>query len=273
MPEPQEGNGLLSGGVAVVTGGASGLGAATAQRLVERGTRVVVLDRDARRTTEVASALGATPAVADLRDSAAISAALDTAESLGPLRLLVSCAGIAHGQTRTVQRDGSPHDLEDWQNVLAVNLTGTYDVIRQFCARAARSEPGPDGQRAVVVMTASCAAFDGQAGQTAYAAAKSGLAGMTLPLARDVKPLGIRVMTIAPGIFETPMLNPDPKDMDEATRAVIDKRNERMLRDLLFPPRVGAPAEFAALVEHIARNPYLNGEVIRLDGGLRLSAS
>ena len=248
----------------LVTGGASGLGAATASRLAATGAKVVALDRTTRDSNSTL-----TTVEGDITDPDAVARAIDTACSSAPLRAVVACAGIVGSPTRTVQRDGRPHDLEDWQQIVAVNLVGTYNTMRLCAARMATQEEAVSGERGVLVMTASCAAFDGQTGQTAYAAAKAGVVGLTLPLARDLKPVKIRVNTIAPGVFETPMLNPVGSDLDPST---VERRNASLYGDLLFPARVGRADEYAALVEHLINNEYFNGETVRLDGGLRLSS-
>ncbi len=247
----------LAGSIALVTGGASGLGEATARRLCADGARVVIVDRDARRGPEIARELGATFAEADVTDAAQIQAALEVACAMGPLRVAVSCAGVGWA-SRTLDRTGKPHDLDLFGKVIGINLVGTFNVLRLAAAAIAKGEP-IDGNRGVIINTASVAAFDGQIGQIAYAASKAGVAGMTLPAARDLAPVGIRVVTIAPGIFDTPMLGGLP----EAARAAL-------ATDVVFPKRIGQPREYAALVAAIVDNDYLNGEVIRLDGALRM---
>ena len=248
----------LSGTVALVTGGASGLGAATARRLAEGGAKVVIVDRDEARGGELARQLGQTFAKADVTDPAQIEAAIAAAGALGPLRVAVSCAGVGWA-ARTLDKTGKPHDLELFRQVVGVNLVGTFNVLRLAAAAIAKTDPGDHGERGVIVNTASVAAFDGQIGQIAYAASKAGVAGMTLPAARDLAPAGIRVVTIAPGIFDTPMLGALPEDKRAALAA-----------DVVFPKRLGAPAEYGALVAAIVENGYLNGETIRLDGSLRM---
>lgn len=247
----------LDGAVVVVTGAGSGLGLATAQRLLAAGARVLALDLQAPVWVEGAGA-GALAVAADITQEAPVEAALDLAQQrLGGLQALVNCAGIGVAMS-TVGWKG-PASLEDFRRVIEVNLVGTFNCIRLAAARMAKNPPGPEGERGVVVNTASIAAFEGQAGQAAYAASKAGLVGLTLPVARDLAELGIRVVTLAPGLFDTPMMEGLPAPV----RANLGKQP-------LFPRRLGRPEEFAALVEHVLQNPMLNGETIRLDAGLRL---
>jgi NAD(P)-dependent dehydrogenase (short-subunit alcohol dehydrogenase family) len=248
----------LSGSVVLVTGGASGLGAATIRRLVADGARAVIVDRDEARGQALASELGQTFAKADVTDAAQVEAAIAQASTLGPLRVVVSCAGVGWA-ARTLDKTGKPHDLELFKTVIGVNLVGTFNVLRLGAAAIAKTDPLANGERGVIVNTASVAAFDGQIGQIAYSASKAGVAGMTLPAARDLAPVGIRVITIAPGIFDTPMLGTLPEDKRAALAA-----------DVVFPKRLGSPDEYGALVAAIVDNGYLNGEVIRLDGSLRM---
>jgi NAD(P)-dependent dehydrogenase (short-subunit alcohol dehydrogenase family) len=248
----------LDGAVALVTGGTSGLGAATVRRLAQGGAKVVIVDRDEARGQALAGELGATFAKADVTDAAQVEAAVAVAAQLGALRIAVSCAGVGWAG-RTVDRTGKPHDLDAFKTVIGVNLIGTFNVLRLAAAAIAKTEPLTHGERGVIVNTASVAAFDGQIGQIAYAASKAGVAGMTLPAARDLAPAGIRVVTIAPGIFDTPMLGALPEDKRAALAA-----------DVVFPKRLGDPAEYGALVASIVENGYLNGETIRLDGSLRM---
>ena len=248
----------LSGSVALVTGGASGLGAATVRRLVAAGARAVIVDRDEARGTQLASELGQVFAKADVTDAGQVEAAIAQATSLGPLRVVVSCAGVGWA-SRTLDKTGKPHDLELFKTVIGVNLVGTFNVLRLGASAIAKTDPLDTGERGVIVNTASVAAFDGQIGQIAYAASKAGVAGMTLPAARDLAPVGIRVITIAPGIFDTPMLGALPEDKRAALAA-----------DVVFPKRLGSPDEYGAMVVAIAENGYLNGETIRLDGGLQM---
>src|SRR5437773_1815320 len=246
---------------AVVTGGASGLGRATAERLVAAGGRVALLDRPASAGADVAKTLGPSAlfAAADVTRAEDVDAALNTAVSrFGSLNVLVNCAGIGTAM-KTVGKAG-PAKLEEFSRVIQVNLIGTFNCIRLAAAIMAKGAPGPDGERGVVVNTASVAAFDGQIGQAAYSASKGGVAGMTLPIARELARYGIRVMTIAPGIFDTPML----ASLPPAAR-------ESLGQQVPFPPRPGKPSEYAALVKHIIENEMLNGEVIRLDGAIRMA--
>jgi NAD(P)-dependent dehydrogenase (short-subunit alcohol dehydrogenase family) len=245
---------------AVVTGGASGLGRATAAHLIAAGARVALLDRSASAGTEVARALG--PAAvftpADVTSGEEVAAALGAArDRMGGINVLVNCAGIGTAM-KTFGKAG-PARLEEFTRVIQVNLIGTFNCIRLAAPLMAANRPTPDGERGVIVNTASVAAFDGQIGQAAYSASKGGIVGMTLPVARDLAELGIRVMTIAPGIFETPMLATLP----EPVRLSLGKQ-------VPFPPRLGRPEEFAALAAHIVENGMLNGEVIRLDGAIRM---
>jgi NAD(P)-dependent dehydrogenase (short-subunit alcohol dehydrogenase family) len=245
---------LKEGIDALVAGGASGLGAATARALAARGARVTIADLNAERGAALASELGGTFIEADVTDESRVQAAVDAA---GQLRLAVSCAGISRAE-RTVKKDG-PAALPPFENVVRVNLIGTFNVLRLAAAAMAANEPDPEGERGVVVMTASIAAYDGQIGQTAYAASKGGVVGLTLPAARDLARLGIRVCTIAPGLFDTPLLAGLPED---ARRALGEQ--------IPFPSRLGRPDEYAKLACQIAENAMLNGEVLRLDGALRM---
>jgi NAD(P)-dependent dehydrogenase (short-subunit alcohol dehydrogenase family) len=247
----------LSGSVVLVTGGASGLGAATVRRLVAGGAKAVIVDRDETKGAALASELGAVYAKADVTEPAQIEAAIAEAGKLGPLRVAVSCAGVGWA-ARTLDKTGKPHELDLFKTVIGINLVGTFNVLRLAAAAMAKTEP-VDGERGVIVNTASVAAFDGQIGQIAYAASKAGVAGMTLPAARDLAVVGIRVVTLAPGIFDTPMLG----SLSEEVRAALAK-------DVVFPKRLGDPAEYGAMVAAIVETGYLNGETIRLDGGLRM---
>lgn len=249
----------LNGAVALVTGGASGLGLATTERLLDAGASVVILDLPRSDGDAMARKLGRRVrfAPADVRAEADVTAALDVAAGLGPLRVTVNCAGIASG-TRTVGKQG-PFPLAEFSRVVEVNLIGTFNVIRLAAARMAATDPVA-GERGVIVNTASVAAFDGQIGQAAYSASKGGIVGMTLPIARDLAQLQIRVMTIAPGIFDTALLAALPEDVRQS-----------LGRQVPHPARLGDPAEYGALVAHIVANPMLNGEVIRLDGAIRMT--
>jgi 3-hydroxyacyl-CoA dehydrogenase / 3-hydroxy-2-methylbutyryl-CoA dehydrogenase len=245
---------------AIVAGGASGLGAATARALAERGARVAIADLNEDNANALATELGESGVAikADVTQEDEVEAAVARAvEAFGGLRLAVSCAGIGWAE-RTVGRNG-PANLQPFETVVRVNLIGTFNVLRLAAAAMAQNEPGDDGERGAVVMTASIAAFDGQIGQTAYAASKGGIASLTLPAARDLARIGIRVCTIAPGLFDTPLLAGLPEPAREALGQQVP-----------FPQRLGRPEEFAALACHIAENRMLNGETIRLDGALRM---
>jgi NAD(P)-dependent dehydrogenase (short-subunit alcohol dehydrogenase family) len=245
---------LTEGIGALVAGGASGLGEATARALGARGARVTIADLNAEGGAALASELGGEFVEADVTDEAQVQAAVEAA---GELRLAVSCAGIGWAE-RTVKKDG-PAALAPFEAVVRVNLIGTFNVLRLAAASMAANEPDPEGERGVVVMTASIAAFDGQIGQTAYAASKGGVVGLTLPAARDLSRLGIRVCTIAPGVFDTPLL----AGLPEESRAALGQQ-------IPFPSRLGRPDEYAKLALQIAENGMLNGEVLRLDGALRM---
>ena len=245
---------------AVVTGGASGLGRSTAERLVAAGARVALLDRQASDGADVAKAMGQaaifTPA--DVTSGDEVSAALQTAwDRLDGFNVLVNCAGIGPAM-KTVGRSG-PAKLEEFTRVIQVNLIGTFNCIRLAAALMAKNTPTTEGERGVVINTASVAAFDGQIGQAAYSASKGGIVALTLPVARDLAELGIRVMTIAPGIFDTPLL----AGLPEPARVSLGQQ-------VPFPSRLGRPDEFAALALHIVENVMLNGETIRLDGAIRM---
>ena len=247
----------LTGHSAVISGGASGLGAATAARLAGRGMRVVIADVQDQAGAALARELGGRFVHCDVTVEAEVQAAVDAAQELASLRVAVSCAGIAPA-ARTLGRQG-PHALDLFRRVIDINLVGSFNLARLAAAVMAQLPALDDGERGVLVNTASVAAFEGQIGQVAYAASKAGIVGMTLPLARDLARDGIRVMTIAPGIFETPMLLGMPADVQAALGQMVP-----------FPQRLGKPQEFAALVEAIVDNRMLNGEVIRLDGAIRL---
>lgn len=251
----------IEGKTFLITGGGSGLGAATAERLVTGGGRVVIADVNPAAGEAVAAALGpgARFIQTDVTSAEAVQAAVDLAASaFGGLHGAVNCAGIASVEKTYGKRGVHPLDL--FQRVIQINLVGTFNVIRLAAEAMAENAPGESGERGVIVNTASVAAFDGQVGQAAYSASKGGIVGMTLPIARDLAPLGIRVVTIAPGIFETPLL----AGLPEAARVSLGQQ-------VPFPSRLGRPAEYAALVAHIVENQMLNGEVIRLDGAIRMA--
>jgi NAD(P)-dependent dehydrogenase (short-subunit alcohol dehydrogenase family) len=245
----------LNGIGALVAGGASGLGEATARELAARGARVTVADLNDEKGEPLAAEIGGAFVQADVTDESQVRAAVESVEGL---RLAVSCAGIGWAE-RTVGREG-PATLQPFETVVRVNLIGTFNVLRLAAAAIAAAEPDAEGERGAVVMTASIAAFDGQIGQTAYAASKGGVVGLTLPAARDLSRLGVRVCTIAPGLFDTPLLAALPQEARDALGASIP-----------FPPRLGRPEEYAKLACHIAENTMLNGEVLRLDGALRMA--
>ncbi len=251
----------ITGATFIVTGGASGLGAGTVRMLVDAGARVIVADLDATRGEALASDLGAGVRFVrtDVTDEASAQAAVAAArDAFGNLRGLVSCAGIVHGE-KVIGKEGA-HSLAGWRRAIDINLTGTFNVLRLAAAEIAKAEPNAGGERGVIVNTASVAAYDGQIGQAAYSASKAAIVGMTLPIARELARSGIRVMTIAPGTFETPMLASLPQDVRDSLGKMVP-----------FPPRLGKPSEFAALVRAIIENPMLNGEVIRLDGAIRMA--
>ena len=242
---------------AIVTGGASGLGAATARVLRDGGAAVTLFDRDSARGTALAAELGAGFAMVDVTDAASVAAGVAEARAaMGGLNALVNCAGIAIAE-KTLGKDG-PHDLARYRAVIDVNLVGTFNCIRLAAAEMAANE-AQDGERGAIVNTASIAAFDGQMGQAAYAASKAGVAGMTLPLARDLARNGIRVNTIAPGLFLTPMLMGLP-----------DEARAQLAADVVFPKRLGDPAEYGRLARFLIESGYINGETIRIDGALRM---
>lgn len=243
---------------AIVTGGASGLGLASAQRLVLAGAKVVILDLPTSKGEEQAQAIGATFVAADVTDPAQVEAACDVACGLGTLRALVHCAGRG-GPLRLIDREGQPGSLEKFEAIIRVNLLGTFNVLRVVAARMASNEL-VDGERGACVLTASVAAFEGQIGQIPYAASKAGIVGMTIVAARDLAQRAIRVCTIAPGVFATPML----AGLNEETRVALEK-------SVPHPSRLGRGEEFAALAAHILENAMLNGETIRLDGALRMA--
>ena len=254
----------LNGASAIVTGGASGIGAATARQLAAKGARVIVADLQADKGEALAKEIGGIFVTVDVTNTDQIVAAVDKATELGPLRVLVNSAGIGWAQ-RTIGKDGSfesAADLEAFTKVIAINLIGTFDCIRLAATAMSRAEPlDASGERGAIVNLASVAAFDGQIGQAAYSASKGGVVGMTLPIARDLSAVGIRVNTIAPGLIDTPIYGEG--EASEAFKANLEK-------GVLFPKRLGAPDELAAMVVEAATNSYLNAETIRVDGGIRM---
>jgi len=248
----------INGASVVVTGGASGLGAATARRLTNDGAKVVILDLPTSAGAEVAAELGAIFMPADVTDPDSVNAALDAAEGIAPLRALVHCAGRG-GALRLVDRDGNPGSLETFEGVVRTNLIGTFNVLSLAAARMAKNEE-LDGERGVCILTASVAAYEGQIGQIPYASAKAGIVGMTLVAARDLASKRIRVMTIAPGLFDTPILARLP-----------EKVRDSLAQSVPNPSRLGEPDEYASLAQHIIANSMLNGETIRLDGAIRMA--
>src|SRR5579859_1250444 len=236
---------------AIVTGGASGLGAATARRLAGQGARVAVCDLNAKLAETVAGEIGGVAVICDVADAA-------SAKAHGPARVLVNCAGIGVAK-RVIGRDG-PMPLAEFDKVIRVNLIGSFNMLRLATAEMSKLEPHSTGERGVVISTASIAAFDGQIGQSAYSASKGGIVAMTLPIARELAQFGIRVLTIAPGLFLTPLLLGLPQEAQDSLAAAVP-----------FPRRLGDPSEFASLAMHMIDNPYLNGEVVRLDASLRMA--
>jgi NAD(P)-dependent dehydrogenase (short-subunit alcohol dehydrogenase family) len=250
----------IQGSAAIVTGGGSGLGEATACELARLGAKVAVFDVNLANAQKVAAEIGGVACQADVTDTASLEKAFAAAAAAhGPARILMNIAGIGTAK-RVVQKDGSAAPLDDFVRVIHVNLIGTYNATRLFAAACAKLEPLADGERGVTVFTASVAAFDGQVGQQAYSASKGGIVGMTLPMARDLAQHGIRVNTIAPGLFSTPLMRSLPEPVQQSLAASIP-----------FPPRLGKPEEFAELACHIVTNTHLNGETIRLDGALRMA--
>lgn len=249
----------ITGASALVTGGASGLGLATARRLADAGAHVTIVDLPSSAGASIAGELGGSFVAADVTDAEQIAAAAARAAEEGPLRVVVNCAGIAP-PAKVLDRDGTPSPLADFERVIRVNLIGTYNVIAQTSAVMAQTDPTEGGDRGVIVNTASVAAFDGQIGQPAYSASKGGVHAMTLPIARELARHGIRVTTIAPGIMETPML----KGLPQAAQDSLGQQ-------VPYPSRLGAPDEYARLVLAIVDNGYLNGETIRLDGAIRMA--
>jgi len=248
----------IAGSSAIVTGGASGLGAATARKLAAAGMKVVIVDLQDGLGDPVAAEIAGAYVHADVTNSDEVQAAVDAAMEMAPLRVLVNCAGIGR-PSRTLDRDGEPHDLGHFDTVIRINLIGTFNCIRLAAAAMATTEPMADGERGAIVNTASVAAFDGQIGQAAYSASKSGIVGMTLPVARDLASVGIRVNTIAPGIMDTPMLAGLP-----------EKARESLGQQVLNPKRLGTVEEYADLAAFLVTHSYMNGETIRMDGGIRM---
>ena len=250
----------IQGHAALVTGGGSGLGEATARELARLGAKVAVLDLNLENAQRVAADIDGVAVQCNVSDEASMQAAIEQAAAAhGPARILMQIAGIGSAK-RVVGKDGNAAPLEDFARVINVNLIGTYNAARLFAAACAKLDPMEDGERGVMVFTASVAAFDGQVGQQAYSASKAGVAGMTLPMARDLAQHGIRVCTIAPGLFLTPLMKTLPEPVQQSLAASIP-----------FPQRLGKPEEFAQLATHIVSNGHLNGEVIRLDGALRMA--
>jgi len=247
----------IRGNVFLITGGASGLGAASARLIAAEGGKVVIADLNEDAGNALAKELGGAFVNCNVASEEDGARAVAAATALGTLRGLVNCAGIAPA-VKTVGKDG-PHPLDTFSKTVSVNLIGTFNMIRLAAAAIAQTAPSEGGERGVIVNTASVAAYDGQIGQAAYAASKGGVVALTLPVARDLSRTGIRVMTIAPGLFETPMLLGMPKEVQDALGAMVP-----------FPPRLGKPNEYAMLVKQIVENPMLNGEVIRLDGAIRM---
>jgi len=252
----------IEGNTFLVTGGASGLGAATVRRLAAAGAKVAIVDMKEAAGAKLAAEIGQRGifAAADVTSDEQVAGAIDAAQrAFGSLRGAVNCAGIATGE-RVLGRNGA-HRLDTFRRVVEVNLVGTFNVLRLAAQAMAEGEPDAEGERGVIINTASIAAYDAQTGQAAYGASKAGVAGLTLPAARELARLGIRVVAIAPGIFETPMMSGMSEEVQASLAAQVP-----------FPPRLGRPEEYAALVEHIVGNTMLNGEVIRLDGALRMAA-
>ena len=253
---------IPAGRTFLITGGASGLGAATARRLAATGANVVISDVNADAGAKLAREVGSRAlfAAGDVTDDAQVAKTITAArEKFGALHGAVNCAGVAPGE-RILGRSG-PHRLDSFRRAVEINLVGTFNVLRLAAQAMADNEPDGEGERGIIINTASVAAFEGQVGQAAYSASKAGVVGLTLPAARELARLGIRVMAIAPGVFETPMVAAFTAELKQSLAAQVP-----------FPPRLGRPEEYAALVEHIIASPYLNGEVIRLDGALRMSA-
>ena len=253
----------VNGTSAIVTGGASGIGAATARLLASRGARVVIADMQAERGQELAHEIGGAFVSVDVTDTAQIEDAVNTAVDLGPLRSLVNSAGIGWAQ-RTIGKDGefaSAHNLDAYKKVLAINLVGTFDCIRLAATAMSRLDPADSGERGAIVNMTSVAAFDGQIGQAAYSSSKGGVVGLTLPVARDLSAVGIRVNPVAPGLIDTPIYGEGPDS--EAFKAKLGE-------SVLYPKRLGKPEELASMVVELITNSYMNAEVVRVDGGIRM---
>jgi NAD(P)-dependent dehydrogenase (short-subunit alcohol dehydrogenase family) len=250
----------LGGASAIVTGGGSGLGAATAEALAAAGAQVIVLDINAANASAVAARIGGTAIPGDVAEEEAVTRAVEAAAMRGPLRIAVACAGIAPA-ARVAGRNG-PHDLALFERVIRVNLIGSFNLLRLAAAKMTGNPPLATGERGLVICTASIAAYEGQIGQAAYAASKGGVVGMTLPAARELARFGVRVVTLAPGLFHTPLMD-----------GLTPEARESLERQPLFPNRLGRPDEYAAMVMAVAANPILNGETIRMDGALRLPPS
>jgi NAD(P)-dependent dehydrogenase (short-subunit alcohol dehydrogenase family) len=253
----------INGASAIVTGGASGIGAAAARQLAAQGAIVVVADLQADKGEALAQELGGVFALVDVTNTEQITAAVNAAAEIAPLRAVVNSAGIGWAQ-RTIGRDGqieSAHDLDAFKRVININLIGTFDVVRQAASVMSRNEPDADGQRGAIVNLASVAAFDGQIGQASYSSSKGGVVGMTLPVARDLSASGIRLNTVAPGLIDTPIYGEGPDS--EAFKAKLGE-------SVLFPKRLGTPDELASMVVECITNSYMNAEVIRVDGGIRM---
>ena len=250
----------INGVSALVTGGASGLGAATARLLSKNGAKVVVMDLNEEKGNSVASEIGGKFCKVDVADEAQVQSAVEAASAMGPLRVLINCAGLGNA-SRTVDRKGNPFDLKAFEFVIRVNLVGTFNCLRLAAAAMSQTEPLAEGERGAIVNTASVAAFDGQIGQAAYSASKGGVVGMTLPIARDLAAIGVRVNTIAPGLVDTPIYGEG--EASEAFKANLG-------RNVLFPSRLGTSEEFASMALELVTNSYMNAEVIRVDGGIRM---
>jgi NAD(P)-dependent dehydrogenase (short-subunit alcohol dehydrogenase family) len=251
----------INGASAIVTGGASGIGEAAAKRLSALGARCVIVDLDEAKGKELASALGGEFAKADVSNAEEVQAAVDAAVALGPLRVLVNSAGVG-SIGRTVDREGKPFDLDAFERVLRINLIGSFNCLRLAAAAMAKMDPvDADGQRGAIVNMASAAAFDGQTGQAAYSASKGGIVGMTLPIARDLRAIGVRVNTIAPGLIDTPIYGEGEGS---------EKFKAHLAQNVVFPSRLGYAEEIASMVVELVTNDYMNAEVVRVDGGVRL---